>query len=293
MSYLKTETLKALVILSIFTVHTFAKDKDSSERLHPFKTGINTPQQNESKQIQKQLDLRNKFEANISKKDYKNASFLNSRYDAIINETIDISYMQEPAVRMFKSMDTLYLHPHHATVIMLPENVSINSALPGTAMTHLSHSSNILTIKPKKDFNVSNLIISSTYKNKKNFIQNIIIKKIQFDNKDNIFDSTYSRYIIKDNHLSLTYKYVVPNKKTDLQVLNAYMELNEISTKDLKKVFSTHGDFDGVKIGHTSYYITRDDRFGKFHYAGLKFNIGKKYYLGEKSELAKRSKYAN
>lgn len=229
--------------------------------------------------------LKNKFEIESDESIFQKTINSRDKYNKLLNETIHLDYLLTPEIRPLKSIDTLHIHPNHITTIVLPIDIELRTAKASFPTDVFELNENTVLIKPNRDFNTGNIVITATNKNK-NYVFNFILRKIEISFVS--FDSDYNKYLIEDNYLSLIYQYERKKIEDKFDILQKYIQVNDIKSYDLDKVFQKEGDFDMLISNDITYYIIKDSRFGDINYADINFRIDTKYNFAEKSNKVKR-----
>jgi hypothetical protein len=229
--------------------------------------------------------LKNKFEIESDESIFQKTINSRDKYNKLLNETIHLDYMLNPETRPLKSIDTLYIHPNHITTIVLPLDMELKTAKASFQTDVFELNENTVLIKPNRDFNTGNIVVTATNKNK-NYVFNFILRKIEVSFVS--FDSDYNKYLIENNYLSLIYQYERKKTEDKFEILQKYIQVNDIKSYDLDKVFQKEGDFDILMSNGIAYYIIKDSRFGEINYADINFRIDTKYSFAEKSNKVKR-----
>ena len=144
-----------------------------------------------------QETYKNNFEMNADEAIFQKTINSRDRYNKLLNETLNLDYMMTPEVRPFKSTDTIFIHPNHITTIVLPVDIQLKVAKASFPTDVFDLNENSVLIKPGRDFNTGNIVITATNL-KENFIFNILVRKIETSIV--FFDSDYHKYLIEDNH---------------------------------------------------------------------------------------------
>lgn len=223
---------------------------------------------------------KNNFELNADEAIFQKSINSRDRYNKLLNETINLDYMMTPETRPFKTMDMLYVHPNHITTIILPEDIELMTAKASFKTDVFEMNQNSLLLKPNKDFNTGNIVVTATNKGE-NFIFNIVVRKIE--NVLVTFDSDYNKYLIENNYLSLVYQYERKNIEDKFEILQKYLSLNKIKSYDLDKIFQEDGDYDMLTYRGITYYIIKDEKFGNINYGDINFRIDTKYKISTSS----------
>lgn len=234
----------------------------------------------------KDLILRKKFERNLNASDAQKNVHLMDRFMKIKNETLNVSFLQNPVVKIIKPYDTIYVHPHFLTSIILPSNLKILSSDASFNAKQFKRTENHILLQVSRDFISGNIVVESSDQKNRNYIQQIMIKKLEISSREDTgiaLDMKYSKYLIKDNYLSTIYRYKFLEKAEPIKVLEDYMTLNAINDRDLRRVFKSDGDYDSIFIKDVIYFIIRDDKFKHFSYNGIGFRVSNKYNVGQKS----------
>lgn len=228
---------------------------------------------------------KNNFEINSDEAIYQKIINSRDKYNKLLNETLNLEYMMNPEIRPFKSMDSIFIHPNHITTIVLPTDIELKTAKASFRADVFDLSENSILIKPDRDFNTGNIVVTATNK-KENFIFNIFIRKIEIPFVS--FDSDYNKYLIENNYLSLIYQYERKNIEDKFAIVQKYLKTNNIKSDDLGVVFSNEGDYDMMIYKGVTYYIIRDSRFGTINYGDVDLRVDTKYTFAEESNKIKR-----
>lgn len=231
-----------------------------------------------------QETYKNNFEMNADEAIFQKTINSRDRYNKLLNETLNLDYMMTPEVRPFKSTDTIFIHPNHITTIVLPVDIQLKVAKASFPTDVFDLNENSVLIKPGRDFNTGNIVITATNL-KENFIFNILVRKIETSIV--FFDSDYHKYLIEDNYLSLIYQYERKTIDDKFNVIQNYLKINNIKSYDLDKIFTKEGDFDMVTFKGVTYYIIRDSRFGNINYGDIDFRVDTKYTFSSESNKVK------
>jgi len=235
--------------------------------------------------------LETRFKLNLDPVDAQNNIHKSDRYKKIINETLNLSFLQEPVVKTIKPFDTIYVHPEFITTIVLPKSFKITYAKPSFKASTFHHDENIILLQTEKNHIIGNIVIASSNQDTSNYIQQINIKKIEvsdIQNSNVMLDAQYSKYLVKNNYLSTMYKYRIAEPLEPIAVIEEYKQLNSLTNKQLWSVFKENGDFDVVLIGgDTPYYVIRDSNNYDIEYAGIKFRMASSYNIGVASQKSK------
>lgn len=206
-------------------------------------------------------------------KEFDNAQRNQKRFRDALDGTFDLSVLQRPVQKVFKSIDTLYFHPNYITTIMVPKSYTI---VPGSAHASfqtnffsVAKDSNILMIQPSKDFNNGNMVMTLT-DGKENYF--MTINAIQyFSNME--CRKSQGNYKCADEYLSTTYKYTLAERlTTDLKVRIMETLKRMYKTLDFEKKKSYSVEFKGI-----NYYVYEDEMNGDFFFHGknLKISTGR------------------
>ncbi|WP_152633050.1 hypothetical protein [Aliarcobacter butzleri] len=223
---------------------------------------------------------KNNFEMNADEAIFQNTINSRDKFNKLLSETLNIDYMMTPEVRPFKTTDTIFVHPHHITTIVLPVDIELKVAKASFPTDVFDLNENSILIKPGREFHTGNIVVTATNKNE-NFIFNILIKKIETSFVH--FDSDYNKYLIEDNYLSLIYQYERKNLDDKFNVLQNYLKTNNIKSDDLSRIFTNEGDYDMLMFKGVTYYIIKDSRFGNINYGDVDFRVDTKYTFAESS----------
>lgn len=229
--------------------------------------------------------FKNNFEINSDEAIFQKTINSRDKYNKLLNETLNLEYMMTPEIRPFKSIDSIFIHPNHITTIVLPTDVELKTAKASFKTDVFDLNENSILIKPDRDFNTGNIVVTATNK-KENFIFNIFIRKIEIPFVS--FDSDYNKYLIENNFLSLIYQYERKQIDDKFEIVQKYLKTNNIKSADLEKVFQKEGDFDMMMYKGVTYYIIRDSRFGSINYGDVDLRVDTKYTFAEESNKIKR-----
>lgn len=254
--------MKFFLIIFLISINVFAQNNNLG-----FGNGQEYPFDNKKVNIPAEVQQK-RYKLSIDKDKVNNIQRNIYRQKEIMNETLDISILQKPLKKPLKTVDTIFLHPSFITTIIMPTNLTLSDCTPSFDTTVFRYEKNIFYIQPTREASVGNITIALT-DGVKNYTITLFVKKY-FKELDCVNEG--ENYKCADDYLSTIIQYAYPKRLdtiTKLQIVEKYLRLHNKE----KLTISKNLDFVTLKDMGETFYIIRDDEFGKIFKDGIRLTI--------------------
>ena len=224
------------ILISLITISSlFGADNNP---LSPQNFIQPSPQQQQGNNAESLQDLKtNQYYLNMDVNDVKNIQKRDRELRDALYQFTQKEINHKPVIRPIASMDTIQLHPYFTMTILLPTGSVVSYIDTSSEMAVLKYENNMIMLRPKSDFEISNLTI--VYKlNDTNRVLNILAE----------------RYTVElGEKLNAVISYLDIKKRDGLFVLNAYKIQNG--------KFPTE-KYSYIKLDGIDYRIVEDAKYG-------------------------------
>ena len=206
-----------------------------------------------------------RFELNI---DQKKANIIRAKIiktKEVLDGLAGVNLLQNPIFKPLRTVSTVQLHPNFITTIIFPKKFHI-SKKPQISFPYkvFEYDSNIIRIRPTTDSSMGNIVLSLS-DGKNNYSLNIFYKRYLPDMKC----KKIKNKDCKNTALATVIKYTTTSSFNPFKIIEEYEKLNNISSLVIKNnldylIFSKKGQ---------TYYIIRDDEFGRIYKDGLSLKV--------------------
>ena len=181
-------------------------------------------------------------------------------------------HMSSTAIRKpFQDIDMVYITTEYQTVFIFPQKYFIQKATASEPLAYNSHTENILTIKPLRNFVEGNIVVALST-GAENKVAIINLRKYLSD--EFVHREGSSKFENGEKQLSNMIVYVDKVKASDTEILDAYLALKG---DKCYTTFSKDGAFDTIIFQDTLFYIIRDDKYGNIELDGINYTISTQY----------------
>jgi len=189
-------------------------------------------------------------------------------------------HMSSTAIRKpFQDIDMVYITTEYQTVFIFPQKYFIQKATASEPLAYNSHTENILTIKPLRNFVEGNIVVALST-GKENKVAIINLRKYLSD--EFVHREGSSKFENGEKQLSNMIVYVDKAKASNTEILDAYLSLKG---DKCYTTFSKDGAFDTIIYQDTLFYVIRDDKYGTIELDGINYTISTQYRsFGETEE---------
>lgn len=213
-----------------------------------------------------------RFMLNLDKGVAKEVANKMTAYRKTMTMTYDMDMLMKPITKPFRAIDRIYITSEYITTIVFPDRYAIKSVVSSAPLIENRFSSNVVTIKPKRDFVEGNLVVSMTTGDKNTVMTIRLDRYIPGMERD---AKNYEAKYAKDKQfVSMMIVYQdKPNYELD-EILEAYFKLYGESAVEM---FDEDCKFDTMSYKGIPFYIIRDDKFGTIEYNDINFRIANEY----------------